>query len=190
MQQPAAPSPLELPGPSTNATAASVLHVITVDSSFLLSQPTLALFAHTTLPPPLLSSLPPSSLPRLLSLPCESRAGADGCEATSHPSYSGACIQSTDCTPAAANSNHVLVIHRSSTSWRHSIQSLVSRLPVVRLVARTHPLIANAIKALHAFGYTDAVRTLSLSRQPPTTRADTPSRRERYWEKYAGVAAG
>ena len=42
-------------------TSTSVHHVVTVDSAFLLSHPTLAPFANTTLPPPLLASLPPSS---------------------------------------------------------------------------------------------------------------------------------
>ena len=62
--QPAAPSPRwskEQPG-AVSAAIVSVHHVITVDSAFLQSQPTLAPFTNTTLPPPLLASLPPASL--------------------------------------------------------------------------------------------------------------------------------
>ena len=61
--QPAALSPrLKQEHPALSSAASSVQHVITVDSAFLLSQPSLAPFANTTLPPPLLASLPPSSL--------------------------------------------------------------------------------------------------------------------------------
>ena len=61
--QPAAVSPRwnrDQPASSAAVSTAVVHHVVTVDSSFLLSQPTLAPFANTTLLPPLLSALPAS----------------------------------------------------------------------------------------------------------------------------------